>query len=138
MTMTDAERRLILERTALFDFAVAAIRWTTKPTERRRMRLVESARRAASHTGVPETFEDFADWLDQQTSDTATDETRSVGRRDTTGEGRASTRRAEDAGRSLKRRPEGRGAAVGGGEARPLGNTEKLLLPRSDDGEVLR
>ncbi len=34
--------------------------------------------------------------------------------------GRAETRRAEDAGRSLKRRPEGRGAAGGGGEGRPL------------------
>ena len=36
--------------------------------------------------------------------------------------GRAETRRAEDAGRSLKRRPEGRGAAGGGGEGPALGN----------------
>ncbi len=137
MTMTDTERRLILERTALFDFAVAAIGWTTKPTERQRMRLAESARRAALHTGVPETFEDFADWLDQQTSDTPTDEVRGVGQRDATGEGRASPRRAEVAGRSPKRRPVGRGAAEGGGEARPLGNTRILLLS-PDIGDVAK
>ena len=41
--------------------------------------------------------------------------------------GRVETRRAEDAGRSLKRRPEGRGAAGGGDETRPLGNSQFLL-----------
>ena len=35
-------------------------------------------------------------------------------------DGRPETRRAEAAGRSPKRRPEGRGAAGGGGEDRPL------------------
>jgi hypothetical protein len=50
------------------------------------------------------------------------------------GLGRAETRRAEDAGRSPKRRPEGRGAAGGGGEGRPLGNPRCLLRIDTDRG----
>ncbi len=49
--------------------------------------------------------------------------------------GRVETRRAEDAGRSPKRRPEGRGAAGGGDETRPLGNSQFLLRPDVNGGQ---
>jgi hypothetical protein len=53
---------------------------------------------------------------------------------------RTSTRRAEDAGRSLKRRPEGRGAAEGGGEGRqaPLAIPQLTLQTTATDGRRQR